>query len=171
MFDPAITIALSAVVFSIVSLFVNHKFGGKKKVKELQKEINEFQKKFEKATKEKDEKELAKLKVIEPQVMKNMQEMLLLPIKAMVIILPLFFIFIAGVQYLVPVFTIILPFGIHPNELLAFKILEQSAYGSRGFFIVCSIVANLVLEVLYSRVIAPDKPNKKEDKPSPPIIV
>ncbi len=167
MFDSTTTIVIFALIFSIVSLAANHKIGGKKRVKELQKEVNDFQKKFEKATKEKDEKELARLKIIEPQVMKNMQEMLLLPLKAMVVILPLFFIFIAGVKYLVPSFSIMLPFGIHPSELLSFKILEQSTYGVHGFFIVCSIVFNLVIEALYSRVIAPEKPNKKEDKPSP----
>lgn len=167
MFDPSTTIAILALIFSIVSLAANHKIGGKKRVKELQKEVNDFQKKFEKATKEKDEKELARLKILEPQVMGKMQEMLLLPLKAMVVILPLFFIFIAGVNYFVPSFSIVLPFGIHINEVLSLKVLESSTYGSRGFFIVCSIVFNLLLEALYSKVIAPDKANKKEDKPSP----
>ena len=78
--DGTLGIALASLLFSAISLVANHKIGGRKRVKELQKEVNDFQKKFEKANKEKDEKEIQRLKNIEPQVMKNMQEMLLLPI-------------------------------------------------------------------------------------------
>lgn len=148
--DPVIGIAIIALVFSAVSIFANHKIGGRSKVKALQKEVNDFQKKFETATKEKDEKELQHLKIIEPEIMKKMQEMLLLPIKGMVVILPLFFIFVAGIEYLFHGFSIVLPIGIHPAELFALKIFDPATYGSRGFFIFCSIIFNLVFEAVYS---------------------
>ena len=165
--DPILGITLVALVFSAVSIFLNHKVGGRKKVKELQKEVNDFQKNFEKATKEKDEKEIQRLKNIEPEVMKKMQEMLLLPIKSMVIILPLFFIVIAGIEYFFHGFSIVLPIGIHPNEIFALKLLEPSTYGPRGFFIFTSIIFNLVLEFGYSNIVEKMLKANKE-KPQPP---
>lgn len=159
-FDPVVTIAVISLIFSVVSTLANHKIGGRSRVKQLQKEVNDFQKRFEKATKEKDEKELEKLKILEPEVMSKMQEMLILPIKSMVVILPLFFIFIAGIQYLHPSFLITLPFAIHVNEIFALKMFEPSVYGSRGFFIVCSIVFNLAFEALYSNFFEKQNKNK-----------
>ncbi len=157
MSDALIEIALLALVFSIISLFVNHKIGNRKKVKELQKEVNDFQKSFEKATKEKDEKEIQRLKVIEPQVMSKMQDMLILPLKSMVIILVLFFIFMSGVVPFFKAFFIILPFDIHLNQVLALKVLQSAYYGPRGFFILCTIVFNLSFELIYSNLIEKKK--------------
>ncbi|MBI4406457.1 DUF106 domain-containing protein [Candidatus Micrarchaeota archaeon] len=155
-------IAFLSLVFSAISTFVNHKIGGRKRVKALQKEVNDFQKKFEKATREKDEKELQHLKILEPAVMKNMQEMLFLPLKGMLVILPLFFILITAVVSFFPGFVIALPIGLHPDELFALRVFNESLYGPRGFFIVVSIVFNLFFELVYSKLIE----NKgKEVKP------
>ncbi len=159
--DAVIQIALISLVFSAISTVVNHKIGGRSRVKELQKEVNEFQKKFEKAAKEKNEKDLERLKVLEPEVMKKMQEMLFLPLKSMIVILPLFFIFITAVVSFYPEFVIILPFGIHLNEIFSLSVLNNSYYGPRGFFIVVSIVFNLVFEAVYSQFIE-KKANKEK---------
>ncbi len=155
-------IVFLSLVFSTVSTFVNHKIGGRQRVKALQKEVNDFQKKFEKATKEKDEKELQGLKNLEPEIMKKMQEMLFLPLKAMVVILPLFFIFITAVVSFFPAFIISLPIGLHTHELFALQVFNESLYGPRGFFIVASIVFNLFFELIYSNLI---EKKGKEVKP------
>ncbi len=158
--NPPIIIAIIALAFSIISLIVNHKIGGRKKVKQLQKEVNEFQKNFEKATKDKNEKELQHLKLIEPEIMKKMQEMLLLPLKSMVIILVLFFGVMAAVTPAFHAFVITLPFDLHLSSLLALKLTQTAMYGPRGFFILCTIVFNLSLELIYSKFF-----EKKEAKP------
>ncbi len=171
MIDSTIALASIALLFSIVSIVVNHKVGDRKKVKALQKEVNDFQKAFEKATREHDEKELQRLKNIEPETMKKMQEMLLLPFKGLLFILPIFILLISGVNMFglnippllstwFPTFSITLPIGIHPSELMALKPLEPSTYGSRGFFIFMSIIFNLVFELVYSNLI-----EKKQNKP------
>ncbi|MFH0712993.1 MAG: EMC3/TMCO1 family protein [Candidatus Micrarchaeota archaeon] len=164
MFDNTILLIVVALVFSIISLVANHKIGNRKRVKQLQKEVNDFQKNFEKANKEKDEKEIQRLKVIEPQVMKNMQEMLLLPIKSMIVILPLFFIFIAGIEAYFHGFSSILPIDIHPNSIFALKVFEPAAYGGRGYFIFFTIIFNLVFELVYSNLIEKKNENKSEQK-------
>lgn len=151
--QATLAITLSTLVFSLVSFYLNRKIGGREKVKAIQKEINDFQKSFEKANKEKDEKELARLKLIEPQVMGKMQEMLFLPLKAMIVILPLFLIFIYLIQQFYPGFTIVLPIGIHPQQLLSLNVLHDTTYGSRGFFIVCSIVFNLIFEMVWTKIL------------------
>jgi len=151
--QATLAITLSTLVFSLVSFYLNRKIGGREKVKAIQKEINDFQKSFEKANKEKDEKELARLKLIEPQVMGKMQEMLFLPLKAMIVILPLFLIFIYLIQQFYPGFTIVLPIGIHVQQLLSLNVIHDTTYGSRGFFIVCSIVFNLIFEMVWTKVL------------------
>lgn len=160
MASTEIIIALWSVIFSAVSVYLTHTFGGRSKVKQLQKEVNDFQKEFEKATKEKNEKKLEEMKIREPEMMAKMQEMLFLPLKSMVIILPVFFIFIWLVEQFAPAFTIILPFGIHVNEVLSLNVLNSSTYGPRGFFIVVSIVANLVFDQLYTRLLERNATNK-----------
>ena len=173
MIDTTIIIVTIALLFSIFSIWANHKLGDRKKVKAIQKEVNEFQKKYEKAVKEKDDKEIARLKLIESQVMGKMQEMLLLPLKSMIVILPVFYILIYGINWnflfsfsipaviplLVPNFQILLPVDIHPGVILGFKfgqVFQPANYGQRGFFVVCSIIFNLVLELVYTNLI--DKP-------------
>ncbi len=161
MVDPIVSISIFSLVFSILSFAVNYKIGNRKKVKQLQKEVNEFQKKFEKATREKDEKELQHLKNLEQETMAKMQEMLLLPLKSMVVILPLFFIFISGIESFHRGFYIVLPLALHPSELLSLNVLHASTYGPRGFFILSSIVFNLIFETILSKFIVNDKAKEK----------
>ncbi len=151
----------TAGVFSLVSSLINHKMGIKKRTKEIQDEIKKFQDEFKKATEKKDDAAIKKLKPREEQVMSQMQEMMLLPWKSMVFVMPLFFILI-GEPFLTQYpgilmeafkdFVIFLPFDLHLNAVFSLQVLREAAYGPKGFFIVSTIFFSLVYAQLEPRV-------------------
>lgn len=158
--DATVEIAVWAVLFSILSFYINYRWGNREKVKQIQKEVQTYQKKMADAVKSKDDKKVQELQNQDREMMEKMQQMMLMPLKTMIIILPLFLIVITIIASTYPGFVIQLPVGLHIEEILSLKILQSSLYGPRGYFIVVSIVANLILEVIYSQTIGKDKTPK-----------
>ncbi len=76
--------------------------------------------------------------------------MMFLPFKSMIVVLPLFFVFIWLIGGAYPHFTIRLPIALHLNggELFGLNILHDSTYGPRGFFILASVLAGSVIEFI-----------------------
>ncbi len=147
--------------FSVVSQFLNSKMGIKKRTKEIQDEIKNFQEEFKKATEKNDEVALKKLKAREEQVMGMMQEMMLLPWKSMIIVMPMFFVLI-GEPFLTHYpgflmetfkgFVIHLPFDLHVNAVFSLQVLREAAYGPKGFFIVSTLFFGMLYSFLEPRV-------------------
>lgn len=155
--DSTFEIAVWSFLFSLVSFYINYKWGNRQKVKQIQKEVQTYQKAMAQAVKDKNDAKVKELQNCDREMMGKMQEMMLLPLKTMIIILPLFFIVITLIDMTYKGFVIQLPFGLHISELLSLKILEASLYGPRGYFIVVSIFVNLLLELIYSKTIGKDK--------------
>lgn len=151
----ALVIFGAAVVFSIATNYVNRRMGITKRRNELQKSVNDFQKRYQEAVKKNDAAQIDRLKDEEKAMMKDMQEMMFLPFKSMIVILPLFFVFIwlAGTYF--PQFTIRLPIALHLNgsELFGLNILHESTYGPRGFFILASVLAGSVIEFVAGKTL------------------
>ena len=132
-------------------------------MKKIQADMNSYQKELAEAAKANDEKRMERLKVREKEVTGNMMEMMWLPWKSMVFILPVFFILIGtsgflGINYpglvpdAFPSFIIVLPFNIHLDAILSLNILRDSVYGPRGYFIVWAIISGFILEALVNRL-------------------
>ncbi|HLC38374.1 MAG TPA: EMC3/TMCO1 family protein [Candidatus Norongarragalinales archaeon] len=156
-FDPLVEIALISLVFSLVSYAANKTLGQRDKVKAFQKEVKEYQNEMQKALKANDSKKLEELKKHDKEFNDKMMQMVLMPWKASIIILPIAWILIAWVlPPLYPGFVILLPFDIHTSAILSLtfysNILHTAAYGTTGFFIVCAIVFGLLLEPIGSRL-------------------
>jgi uncharacterized membrane protein (DUF106 family) len=147
-------IFMSAVIFSLLTAFISRKTGVKQKTDHIQKAMKEYQNEMNKAVKENNQKKIDELKVREPEVMKMMQEMMWLPFKNMIFVLPLFFVAMWLIQNQFPHFIQNLPIALHlnGNELLGLNVLKTSYYGPRGFFILSSIVSGLVIEQLWTRL-------------------
>lgn len=146
-----IEISLFALAFSILAFAANKTLGQRDKVKTLQKEVNFYQKEMQKAALDKDEKKMEELKKSEKEMNEKMMQMLMMPWKATIVILPIAWIVISFVlPALYKGFVILLPFDIHLNALLSWtfysNLFRTAAYGTTGFFIVCSIVFGLLLE-------------------------
>ena len=150
--DGVYFIGALSVVFSITTNLIGRKLGIKKRTSELRKITESYQKDLKAATDKNDSKEIERLKGREPEMMKAMQEMMFLPLKNMVFVVPLFFVVIWFVTSNYHSFAINLPIGIHPSELLSLNVFRESTYGARGYFIFVSIFAGLFIEAALNKV-------------------
>lgn len=170
-------ILVLALVYVLISFALNQKFGGRMKLKKIQREVQDYQKAVQEATKKNDSAALERLALREKEMAGYMGEMMVLPMKSLVFLLPLFFIFIgvnlfgfafAGLVHIFfDPFTIVLPFGLHLNEIFALHILQPSVYGPRGFFIVCSVFIGIIVEAVYSRYESAQAAKNAPAAPSP----
>ena len=160
--DDWIIIFFSGAAFATVSAAVNHTIGDRKRLKEAQKKMNEFQKEYKEAVQKKDEKKLKELEARDKEIMQLTKDMLILPFKATIVILPLFFIAVWLVGNAFPAFTIKLPIALHVNEILSLNILRESTYGVRGYFIISAAVASILVEALWSQA---EKIREKKNTP------
>ncbi|MBI5225065.1 DUF106 domain-containing protein [Candidatus Micrarchaeota archaeon] len=143
----------SAAVFSVLTAYISRKTGVKQKTEAIQKSIKDFQKEMTDAAKENNQKKIDELKIREPMVMKQMSDMMLLPFKNFIFIIPLFILFTEVIHSQFPTFLQPLPIALHLNgqELLGLNVFHESHYGPRGFFILSSIVSGMVIEQIWNR--------------------
>jgi uncharacterized membrane protein (DUF106 family) len=173
MSDSTALIVIPALSFIYVgaSLFINQAIGSRQRLKFIQAQVKDYQEKYKKATDAKDNKLLEELNAMEKEVTGYMAEMMTLPFKSLIFIIPVFFLFIGfnlfGYKYLgvvpstYPTFSIILPIGLHLNQIFALQIFQSTLYGARGYFIISGVVAGIILEAVYSRYEAMQAEKKK----------
>lgn len=181
-------IAAIAVLYAAAAIVIGNKFGGRKRLKVLQKDMQEYQKQVAEATKSSDESRLKQLQLRDKEMMGVMTEMMWLPWKSAIFILPIFFLLAGtggflGVNFdgvlspAFPGFEATLPFELHPSPLFAgvslnplswpnvlFNLAKRGVYGAKGFFIAFVIIAGLALEAIVSRL--ESKPAAQESKPA-----
>ncbi len=147
-------ISISAVLFSLLTAYLSRKTGIRQKTEAIQKSIKDYQNEMTEAVKKDDKKKIEELKKREPEVMGQMKDMMFLPFKNMIIVIPLFLGFMWVLGQAFPNFLQELPIALHLNgeELLGLNIFHSSHYGSRGFFIINSIVSGLVIEGIWGRL-------------------
>src|SRR3989338_10540853 len=143
-------ILLAAIAYTSFTVLLNKKLGIRSRQKFLQKEVNDYHKELSEAMKSGDDTKQKALAMRDKQVHGYMMEMMMLPWKSFVFIIPVFFLLIGTNGFLgldfhgllpnaFPTFEIILPFDLHltsfwPLEnLFALKILQPALYGPRGF--------------------------------------
>lgn len=174
MYEEAI-LFVAAVAYVAATVFLNKKIGSRDRLKQLQREINSYQKELKDAAAKNDEKKLKQLSLREKEFTGYMMEMMWLPWKSLIFILPLFFLLIGtngflGINYegilksWYPDFTIVLPFGLHLPEIFSLRVLSPSVYGPRGFFIVCAVFAGILIELALSRLEAQQAAKQSQDK-------
>ncbi len=152
---------LAGIAFSLVSTTVNNLLGIRKRTKEIQDEMQKWQNDFKVASEKNDEKALKRLKEKEAQVMPMMQEMMLLPWKSMVVVLPMFF-FMTGDPWFTHYpgiilqtfskFLITLPFDLHLSAVFSLGVFNPAVYGPKGFFIVCVLFAGIVTSIAEQQI-------------------
>lgn len=151
--DPVTDLVVAGSAFSLLSWALQRTIGQRAKVKELQKRMQDIQKQVQAAAKARDEHAMKKMEGKEKEMMTIMNQTMMLSFKPLIIILPVFLVFIAYLQGQYTNFLIHLPFGLHVYEILRLPpIIGESAYGVRGFFIVVSIFCNLWLEFMYGQI-------------------
>ena len=156
--DPSIAfllITVTAMIYSVISLHISRVVGNKKRVKEIQEEMNRISAGLKKA----DYSTEAKRKEAEKEQEKIpglMTESMVLQFKPLVVILPIF----AVVSYLVktffPYFKITLGFSIPTFPyywlLLNFNLDVfpnwRNEFGTFGWFILCLVFSGIFIQLI-----------------------
>lgn len=150
--EPGIVIAACSLLFSMLTFEVNRRFGKRARLKEIQRTVQEYQNEMKEATKRKDDKKLKELAARESEMLSLTQEMMALPFRSMVIVIPLFF----GALWLVPPnfpgYVLNTPFPLPVPNLGNFSLAWRSVFGPRGAFILWSVVFGMLIETIVSRL-------------------
>jgi len=170
-----VIIFVVAFAYVLASIFIGNKWGGRKRLKQIQARVQAYQKEFAQATKANDEAKMKNLQLREQEIMGYTTEMLWLPWKSAVFILPVFFLIIGtggflGIHFAgilppnFPEFLTVLPFEIHYGPLFSgvsinplswpgflFNLVKPGTYGAKGFFIACVLIAGMIAEAVVSK--------------------
>jgi len=146
----------AALVFACVSFAITRVLGNRRRVKQIQKEINDYNAELRKAAESKDESRIKAAAAREGELTKLTWEMMSFSFKPLLVILPLFWIAYSWVLPAIaePTFMVQLPFSV-PSSL-AFWQQWKDYLGSRGLFIYSLVVIGLVLEFVSTNVLKLD---------------
>ncbi|MBI2444926.1 DUF106 domain-containing protein [Candidatus Micrarchaeota archaeon] len=153
--SDTLIITAMALAYSVFSMALQYTLGNRRRVQQIQKEMQDLQKEFQKAAKDGDEKELKRLDERQKAMTGLMFESMKYQFKPMLVILPTFIILFGGFGFagilneIYPQFLIQLPIALHLNgqELLGLNILHDSVYGVRGYFLVVLFFSGIVLQL------------------------
>ncbi len=159
--SDTLIIVVSALAYSVLSMVLQYTMGNRRRVQQIQKDMQDIQKEFQKAAKSGDEKEIKRLDEKQKHMTGLMFESMKYQFKPMLVILPSFIILFGGFGFegilpmIYPHYLITLPIALHltGNELLGFNILQSSVYGVRGFFLVVLFFSGIALQVLAAPLI------------------
>jgi uncharacterized membrane protein (DUF106 family) len=131
---------------------LNKKIGQRDKVKELQKNVNDYQKELKDAHARKDEAKIKELSAREKEMMDSMKQMTLLPMKTMIVILPMWFIlFYFVLPALFPRYLLTdMPFSV-PSSIAVWQ-PWKNWLGARGLFIYSTVFVGLFIELVFARI-------------------
>ena len=146
-------ITCSAGAYALFSQYVTRRFGNQVRVKEIQKEMNDINKRYSESLKSKDESKVKKAEADQSRVPKLMMEMMMYQFKPMLILLPVLFIFPAFLRSQFPGFEITLPVDV-PVFLQHFERFPnwRHLFGTYGWFWVAVIFISLLASLLAGAV-------------------
>lgn len=160
--DPTIAffvITVSAVIYSAVSLHINKTVGNRKRVKEIQEEMNRISVKLKKidygtdAGRKESEEEQGKIP-------KLMSESMVLQFKPLLVILPIFAILTYLIRTSFPYFAVKLGFSIPTFPyywlLLRFNFDTfpnwRDEFGTFGWLLLCVVFSGIIIQVITDRI-------------------
>ncbi len=149
-------ITAAALAYSVFSLVLQYTLGNRRRVTEIQKEMQTMQKEFQAAAKKGDEHELKRLEEKQKHMSGLMMESMKHQFKPLLVILPTFMVLFGGFGFAgvlniwFPQFSQVLPIALHldSQELLGLNILHDSVYGVRGYFLVVLFFSGLLLQAV-----------------------
>lgn len=160
--DPTIAffiVTVSAVIYSAVSLYINRTVGNRKRVKEIQAEMNRISAKLRKidyssdaGRKEADEEQA--------KIPKLMSESMILQFKPLVVILPIFAVLTYLVRTSFPYFQIELGFSIPTFPyywlLLRFNFDTfpnwRNEFGTFGWLLLCVLFSGIIIQTVVDQM-------------------
>ncbi len=149
------SITLCAGAYALFSQFIQKKFGNPKRVKEIQTEMTEINKKYADAMKSKDDSKLKRAEDDQKRIPSLMFESMKYQFTPLLILLPLLFVIPAFLRYMFPVFDVEtpLPIPLFPLQILRHFNLDgfpnfRSLYGAYGWFWVAVVFIGLFASIM-----------------------
>lgn len=153
--DPIIafaTITFTAVIYSAFSLHMSRTFGNRKRLKEIQDEMNRINNRLKAAMKSGDEKKIKEAEEEQARLPSLLRESMVLQFKPLIITLPIFFLLSWSLRSVFNDFVIKLAFKI-PVFIQHFERFPnwRDEFGALGWFILMLIFSGLALQALVGR--------------------
>jgi uncharacterized membrane protein (DUF106 family) len=146
-----IFVALLALAFSAMTFYANKKLVDRRRLDEIKREVNRFQKEYGEARKSGDEEKLRQLEKRNEEVLGMTKEMMLMQFKPSLVTFPLFFVFSFVVkQPPMNAASISLPFALPVPDLARFTVQFRSSFGPLGEFILLSIFFAMLFELAFT---------------------
>ena len=164
MSDMVSTIIIAAVgiIIPFVTAFLMEKYADRKRLKEIQDEINRINKEYISAAKRKDEKRIAELDKESDKLGALSKESLMLSFKSMAIAIPIFFIALWIVKYVFPTFEITLPFSL-PVPFRSSNLIDmRNVFGPQGWLIITVFIGGILQFAVTSIKSAIEKKKSKQ---------
>jgi len=148
-----VIIAVIGIGTSFLISFLMEKYGNKKRVKEIQDEINRINKEMIDATKKNDKVRLEKLEKEADKLPALMNESLILNLKGAAISLPIILAIPWIIQNLFANFIITLPFKLPTfSKTSSFEIVWRDTFGAYGWTLLSIIILGAILQMAYQQV-------------------
>ena len=137
------SITLCSAVYVLFSQTVTRKFGNPDRVKQIQAEIADTNKRYSDALKTKDESKIKKAEADQGRIFTLMTESMKYQFIPLIVILPVLFVFAPILRGQFPLFEITLPISL-PVLTGGFSLQWRSLFGAYGWFIVCAMFTGLL---------------------------
>lgn len=148
-----VAIAVSAVATSLLISELSRRYGGRERIMEIQKFVNEINKQYYAAGRAKDERKIAELEMKMKDFPKLMGESIVLQMKNLLIIIVIFLAATWLVKLVFPVFTIDLPFQLPVPRFQENMLFEmKSTFGAYGWFILSLAVFGSAASFIMSKI-------------------
>jgi len=141
------------IVALITSILISKilELAGRKRLVEIQNQINQYNKEYMQAIKEKNDKKVKEIEEKMKDVPKLMLEMLTINLKSTLFVLPIIILVPYAIKNIFPYFTITLPFAIPVVKFNNFSFEMRNVFGSYGWFwisfIICGILKLVYIEI------------------------
>ncbi|MBI5159455.1 DUF106 domain-containing protein [Candidatus Micrarchaeota archaeon] len=142
-------IAVAAMAYSLLSMYVTSKYGKKDRVKQIQEEMKNINKEYADALKANDPKRLSKAEKEQTRIANLLKESMILQFKPLVIMLPALLLVPMALVHFFPNFVVQLsqPIPVVIQNLNNFP-NWRSVFGARGWFWVSLVFTSLAIQVL-----------------------
>ena len=141
------------IVALITSILISKilELAGRKRLVEIQNQINQYNKEYMQAIKEKNDKKVKEIEEKMKDVPKLMLEMLTINLKSTLFVLPIIILVPYAIKNIFPYFTITFPFAIPVVKFNNFSFEMRNVFGSYGWFwisfIICGILKLVYIEI------------------------
>ena len=143
--------AVSAIgiAYSLISIIITKRFGNRERVKEIQKEVNEINKRYTDALKRGDKAEVARTQAEQARLPGLLKDSMILQFKPLVLLLPFLLVLPAVARMLFPDFVITLSFDI-PIFIQNWERFPnwRSEFGAVGWFWLSFLFSSLSAQLL-----------------------